>query len=204
MQCRQSTTIFRSPFHCQVAVMLNKSLLTYLPVNMAAHQTKTNITNTRLLPKPSLRKRLQEPPRRSARLLDKTSRIHEQAPNSNSPIKKACHFSLHYAKTNSKPRYLNVHPLLRKLKIENGSDREKPQISLFQQSRLKSDHEHLLRTHLVRRVTNASVTIRLTRLITGEGKEHGPKNTLNKMNGPGYGSRERELVGAILATKHGA
>jgi hypothetical protein len=174
---------------------------------MAAHQTKTNITNTRLLPKPSLRKRLQGPLRRSARLLDKTSRIHEQsrskAPNSNSPIKKACHFSSHYAKTNSKPRYLNVHPLLRKLKIENGSDREKPQISLFQQSRLKSDHKHLLRAHLVKKVKNASATIRLMRLITGEGKEHGPKNTLNKMSEPGYGSRERESVGAILATKHG-
>jgi hypothetical protein len=90
---------------------------------MATHQTKTNIT--RLQPKPSLinsslptrvsqgvNKWLQGPLRRSARLLDKTSHIHEQtrskdrsaerkppfpSPTSGSPVKKAWHFSSCYA-----------------------------------------------------------------------------------------------------------
>lgn len=94
----------------------------YYSLPMATHQTKTNIT--RLRPKPSLinsslptrgsqgvNKRLQGPLRRSARLLDKTSHIHEQtrskdgnaerkppfpSPTSGSPVKKAWHFSLCY------------------------------------------------------------------------------------------------------------
>lgn len=108
--------------------------------------------------------------------------------------------------TNLRPRSPNVHPLLRKLKIENGSDREEPQISIFQQSRLKSDHERLLllRTRLVRGLKTASVTIRPSRLITGEKKERGPRNTLNNTIRLGNRSRKRELVGEIVVTKHWA
>jgi hypothetical protein len=111
-----ATNIFRSAKKLSTSALSLSQLqhkLYSLP--MATHQTKTNIT--RLRPKPSLinsslptrgsqgvNKRLQGPLRRSARLLDKTSHIHEQtrskdgnaerkppfpSPTSGSPVKKA-------------------------------------------------------------------------------------------------------------------